>query len=176
MNPADSLPLRDFHLPDAVSWWPPALGWWLMLLLIIMVLAGLYVLIKHLRKPLLNKSAKAEIYAAIDEFSQHSDGKRLVQDISIAIRRIGISYLKRDSTAGIAGKNWYQQVNNLVQRNRLTQEVVTLLSEVPYQKNPELEPHLLESLISQSSKWVESLPKNAARNITGDTTGNIVDV
>ena len=32
MNPAASnLQLRDIHLPDAVSWWPPAPGWWLLL-------------------------------------------------------------------------------------------------------------------------------------------------
>ena len=30
MNPGDSLPLRDIHLPVAPGWWPPAPGWWLL--------------------------------------------------------------------------------------------------------------------------------------------------
>lgn len=31
--PPPELPLRDIHLPEAVSWWPPAIGWWLLALL-----------------------------------------------------------------------------------------------------------------------------------------------
>ena len=33
MNQA--LPLRDIQLPDAVSWWPLAMGWWLLLLVMV---------------------------------------------------------------------------------------------------------------------------------------------
>ena len=28
MDP-QQIPLRDLHLPDAISWWPLAPGWWL---------------------------------------------------------------------------------------------------------------------------------------------------
>ena len=35
MNPAAATPdplagLRGYHLPEAVSWWPPGPGWWLL--------------------------------------------------------------------------------------------------------------------------------------------------
>ena len=34
MNELQQLPLRDIHLPEAVSWWPPAYGWWLLVVLL----------------------------------------------------------------------------------------------------------------------------------------------
>ncbi len=38
MNPQDPLAqLRDIHLPEAVDWWPPAPGWWLLTLLVLLV-------------------------------------------------------------------------------------------------------------------------------------------
>ena len=40
MNPGDSLPLRDIHLPVAPGWWPPAPGWWLLGGLLLAMLAA----------------------------------------------------------------------------------------------------------------------------------------
>lgn len=40
MDPA-KLPLRDVHLPEPPSWWPPAPGWWLLGAAILLVLLGL---------------------------------------------------------------------------------------------------------------------------------------
>ena len=41
--PENNLPeLRDIHLPDGVSAFPPAYGWWIMLLSILAVIAMAY--------------------------------------------------------------------------------------------------------------------------------------
>ena len=33
--------LRDYHLPEPISWWPPAPGWWLLASLAVAALAVL---------------------------------------------------------------------------------------------------------------------------------------
>jgi len=40
-NPAQNplAQLRDIHLPDPVSWWPPAFGWWLVAVTLVLAVA-----------------------------------------------------------------------------------------------------------------------------------------
>jgi len=63
MNPADPLTnLRDIHLPDPVSWWPPAPGWWLLSLLIIAAVCYLGVqTIRRYKRRLYRRQAMAEL-------------------------------------------------------------------------------------------------------------------
>ena len=52
------LPLKDIHLPDAISWWPPAIGWWLVAIFIPLLSFFLYWLYKRLTRKTAIKTAK----------------------------------------------------------------------------------------------------------------------
>ena len=43
-------PIADIHLPNTVSPWPPAIGWWLLLILIIALCAGSVYTLKRYQK------------------------------------------------------------------------------------------------------------------------------
>ncbi|MCK4709249.1 MAG: DUF4381 domain-containing protein [Gammaproteobacteria bacterium] len=159
MNPTDSLPLRDIHLPDPVSWWPPAMGWWFLLLFGLIVLWALFVLIKKLTKPVLRKSAKAELAVVISAYDEHQDKHLLVQQLSVLLRRIGISYLPRNETAGVAGVQWYKKINQLVEKNRFSDDMIQLLSHSPYQQKPDLDEQKIKTLIAQTQQWVSALSR-----------------
>ena len=67
MNPADPLAqLRDIHLPEPVSWWPPAPGWWIVLLL---SLAAVVLVIYYLRKYWLQRRYRRVALRELGSFS-----------------------------------------------------------------------------------------------------------
>ncbi len=159
MNPTDSLPLRDIHLPDPVSWWPPAMGWWFLLLFSLVVIWLLIAFIKKIRKPVLKKSAKAEVVAVIEAYHEHQNKHLLIQQLSITLKRIGISYLQRNATAGLSGIEWYTKINLLVEKNQFSEDVIKLLSQGPYQKKLDLDDKTVNDLIQQTQFWVSALSR-----------------
>ncbi len=164
MNPADSLPLRDIHLPESVSWWPPAIGWWLVLVSMILLFVLARFIIWAIRQRALKKSAKAEIAKVIANYKFDSDKAGLVQGLSIAFRRIGMSYLGRNQCGGLHGPEWYEQLNLLVPQNRLSDDAIRLLSVSPYQKVPQFDSGAIDSLMDAASKWVAGLPTKPSKN------------
>lgn len=161
MNPDNDLPLRDIHLPDGVSWWPPAPGWWLLALIILLVIFLVFVLVKKIRQPVLKKSARAEVENVISGYRKHGDKLLFVQELSIALRRIGISYLPRNSVAGEIGPGWYAQLNQLVEKNKLSSDCIELLCRTIYQKKPALSDQQVETMLAQVRNWVASLSRSA---------------
>jgi len=54
--------LRDVHLPDAVSWWPLAWGWWVLLILLTLsVGAALFLIVQKYKKNRYRKLATTEL-------------------------------------------------------------------------------------------------------------------
>lgn len=165
MNPTDTLPLRDIHLPDAVSWWPPAIGWWILLIFGLLLIVALVIGIRKLLQPKMNKSAKAEVEQILHTYNKQQNDLLLLQQLSSAIRRIGISYLTREEYAGLVGKAWYQHINQLTPKHSFSEPVIALLVDAPYQKQPEIDAELLQQLITQARSWVQALPANPSNKI-----------
>lgn len=106
MDPTQ-LALRDLHLPEPVGWWPPAIGWWLLSLL---VLAGLaLLLVKIWRKRQANaprRYALRELQALEAEYLATRDPVRLGKQLSQLLRRSMLAYAARSDVAGLTGDSW----------------------------------------------------------------------
>ncbi|MEM9057640.1 MAG: DUF4381 domain-containing protein [Pseudomonadota bacterium] len=97
------LALRDIHLPDPVSWWPPAPGWWLLIALVLALL-GLALYRYRLRRQL--RYARAQLDRALAEWREHGDGHRFAGRVSVLLRRLAISRFDDAGVAGLTGERW----------------------------------------------------------------------
>lgn len=154
--PGNQLPLRDIHLPDAVSLWPPAPGWWLVVVLLIILALLLPRLIRYLKQPRPNKLALAEFNEIKKQFHEQQNHQQLARDLSALLRRIGLSYFPRAQVASLTGDNWQQQLNQLNPQQPLAEDLFHSLSAAAYQPAPELD---AEKLLSSCEQWLKHLPR-----------------
>ncbi len=117
-------------------------------------------LVKRLKKPALKKPAMAKMNAVIEAYHQHADKEILLQQLSMALRQILLSYRGRSNVAGLTGADWSQEIIRLDRKNVLSKEMITMLSHWPYQKYPQVSDDQIELLISQLTTWSRSLARD----------------
>jgi len=165
MNPEELL-LRDIHLPDPVSWWPPAIGWWLLaglgIVLILAVAAGLR------RRARARGSAAAiathELRQLRGAWAGHGDAQRLVQDLSTWLRRAAMSLATREQAAGLTGERWHTFLDELAGAAVLAdggEHDVRLLAEGPYRRDVSMSRSDGERLLALSERWLRAAATRA---------------
>lgn len=150
--------LRDIHLPDPVSWWPPAPGWYGVLLLLVLLIVAAWFVLKKQRQLSLKKLAILELDKIELAFAQHQNTQQLCSDVSILLRRIAMSYTTRDNQAGVIGKEWLNQLNRLSGQILFDDQLADYLLFAPYQKQNTAP---AERLISAVKQWISFLPRKS---------------
>ena len=107
MNPDPLSDLRDWHLPDPVSWWPPAPGWWLLAGLILL---GLWLAIRGgrrwRRQSSSTRAALRQLDALGKALARDGDQRRFVVGVSQLLRRLALVRFPREQVAGLSGDAW----------------------------------------------------------------------
>ena len=120
----DNLPeLRDIHLPDGVSVFPPAYGWWVILggVVLAFVLAEIFILVRR-------KSKK--LYAL--RLLNNTEGRGVVPAavrMSEILRRICV--FKYKEAAALFGRDWIDFLNSRG-KSKIGGKAADLLLNAPY--------------------------------------------
>jgi hypothetical protein len=156
--PAESLPLRDIHLPEPVSWWPPAPGWWLLLMLGAITIAGI-VLFKHIRKRrLLKRTVLAELETIRRQYHDNHDHVLLVKALSALMRRASISFYQRADSASLTGAAWLQHLDSTARRKEFKNGSGKILATAPYLPANSRVDVDFDDLLSLCEDWLSIQP------------------
>ena len=101
--------LRPNALPDPVGLWPPAPGWWLVgvLILIALVYAGLW-LYRLWRKNRYRKQALKEAEKLFNNYLQHQDERRFAHDCNRLLKKVALHAYPKQDIASLSGQNWLE--------------------------------------------------------------------
>jgi hypothetical protein len=129
------IPLRDLHLPEAISWWPLAPGWWVLIagaLIALSYLVHLY--LQHRSGSAARRYALRQLDALTAEFEQHGDAVAFSSNVSELLRRTMLAYAPRGEVAGLTGEAWLQWLDRGLDRPRFQGDAGRKLLELPYRR------------------------------------------
>ena len=99
--------LRDIHLPEPVSAWPPGPGWWaLAALLLVLIAALLWWAVRRYRRNGWRRQAARELSAAYDRWQRQGDTERYLQQLNETLKRAAVYRYSGEQAAGLSGAAW----------------------------------------------------------------------
>ncbi|MDH5544531.1 MAG: DUF4381 domain-containing protein [Gammaproteobacteria bacterium] len=144
--------MRDIHPPEQVSWWPPALGWWLLVLILLFTWIS-WKLWKRRASSVLRTIAKKEFERLLRDFEIDRNKNSLLQEISIFLRRTALA-ANSATNASLTGISWLQCLDELSKYKMFENGAGRIISELPYQANQDFE---AQSLLKELRVWVNKL-------------------
>lgn len=149
LNPSDLLQqLYDIETAPDPHWWPPAIGWWLLGLILIWLLSYL---IWHSYRFLRRWQRRRAILQQVQQVFAHSPETELLPELSRLLRRLALTAAGREQVASLHGTAWLQYLDQTAATNQFSQGPGRVLMTAPYQPNWTATDQALQRLIE---RWV----------------------
>lgn len=145
--------LRDAHAPATIEWWPPAIGWWILALLVITFLVfAIRAIIKHRRKTAWRRTALKE-YQDLKKRYAASPGTEQLTHIIVLLKRCSATIKNDRRSLSATGEHWQTALAS--SPNSLNDNDIQILSNGHYQPEaPLLDQHALKRI----ETWIKRLP------------------
>lgn len=155
MPPNMELPLRDIHLPAAISWWPLAPGWWLLFALVVLIIVLAILCVRKAFRPSLKKKAVKELIAIEKTFHENGDAAYCLSELSLFLRRTVLCQKHSEPTAGLTGLRWLNLLDQPLEKPEFSEGAGRILLKAPYQVHADKEDAI--QLLQLCRKWVKQL-------------------
>lgn len=159
----EQLPLKDIHLPDPVSWWPPAPGWWLLPVVLVLLYALGRVLAGTLRRRRerrrLRHQALAELARIERDLDDTGNLAGALEHASVLLRRVALTVFPGDRVAGRVGREWVDWLRK-TGPDDLNPAMLEALARAPYRPEPDVPG---SSALSAARQWIDHVTRRPGR-------------
>ncbi len=133
-NASDPLQeLRDVHMPDPISWWPPAIGWWMIVVLSVLVVGLFFWARAHRKRSQPRRVALAQLKQVKQQYVLHADNQWVITEVSHLLRRYALAVFSRSQVAGLSGQSWLKFLDKTGDTNQFSEGPGQSLLSGPYQ-------------------------------------------
>ena len=145
--------LRDVHLPEAVSWWPLAWGWWVLIALALcLLITTSYLLFKHKKKNRYRTLANTSLIQSYQNWQSTQDKQAYLHAANDILKRCVLVNDNTSQAATLSGKNWITQLNHWA-KIPLSKNAEQALAVECYQAEPQSD---INALHKELLTWLES--------------------
>ena len=129
--------LRGIHAPADPHWWPPAPGWWLLaVLLLLALLWSLRWLLRRHRRKAPWRAARHELAALAERHAGNSadpdNDAAYLRELSVLLRRIALSRYPAEDIAALTGAEWLAWLDRQADTDAFSNGVGRVLADGPY--------------------------------------------
>jgi hypothetical protein len=154
MTPEELLSqLKGIHEPAAIGSWPPALGWWIIgISMILLISLSIYAWRRHVKNTMWKKEAINTINDIKSKSSLHA--------INTLIKKIAIYKVNDPSITSLSGEAWEHFLNTFLNTTKtpklFSSEQLNMLAQGQYQKNPTANsPENATALLNALQQWIK---------------------
>ncbi|TCK17890.1 uncharacterized protein DUF4381 [Thiogranum longum] len=160
MNPAaPALDLRDIHAAPAPPFWPPAPGWWLVavLILVLVTVVGMWLYRRYRRH-----REWQRIEAELDRLAAlaNDDPAAFATGLSTLLRRVALQRFDRQRVAPLSGEAWLQFLDETGGEGEFSQGIGQVLADAAYVPEPDAIP--AEPLLVLARHWIRKVRRGNA--------------
>ena len=148
--------LKPLHLPPDPSWWPPAIGWWI-LLLVLIILTGwtVYKMAKFFRamRPVRHgKYLLSDLYASLK--LGHISDEDFVHLSNQLIKRVLVPGLGKIRYSKLSGSQWLAELDSISGSNSFSQGAGKVLGNERFTENFSVDSDKLYLALNQLLKCI----------------------
>ena len=153
MPKIEELPLRDIHLPETIGWFPPAIGWWLLIIFVPIISYFAIVLIQQFFQKTAVKEAK-KLLKQLQTNNVLTPLEKVVE-LSGLLRRVAMSSDSETNIAGLTGRVWLDYLDSSLKDTPFKNGIGRCLVDAPYQKKlpPDVD---LAALFDLAKMWLNA--------------------
>jgi len=156
--------LRDVHMPHPISWWPPAFGWWMIIVMLVMVVGLVLWARAHRRRTRPRRVALAQLKEVKQQYAVHSDDQWVITQLSNLLRRYALAVFSRSHVAGLSGQSWLKFLDNTGGTNQFSEGLGQSLRSGPYQAQSH-GPASAADLLPLVERWIQQVQVPARKSV-----------
>ncbi len=143
--------LQDIHAVGRPLWWPPAIGWWVLALVLLFLMV---VATRFLRLKLAARKRRREWLRALDaigrELDPQRDAHQYLASLNRLFRAVALKAFPGTGCAGLQGEEWVIFISSLLPENA-DYSSLAALARGPYEPVPRFD---VQSLAAHARVWV----------------------